>query len=336
MSSRIQSRLVRSVALLITLAATFFLSPVARGDEEFTLKNDFIEMHKNKATITATYTVDKAHTHPNPAEKDGDMHVAGRAPEIGLPTVAEIMNARLEDSAVALVHQVEGKDQAIKVTGAWRLWAEHGGNSPQNQGDDLEPFKTTNPEHVFEIHPLTQVGPHSVLNSFEPIVGFPTKDAEQAFSRYERLKCRLVPGTGTTTIITEMAGFNYVEFVLKFNGEQEAVDDGRMAFAEVQTLSGEPLVRNRRMVFVKGTDPETKVKGLAKGDRVHVLGIPRIDLALVSFRTHHADDASFKGKDILNWNLPYEIIVVAVYGRSHENEPVETQFVGRRHTKLIP
>ena len=326
----------RAVAPGVALAAALILGQAARADEEFTLKNTFIEEFKNRATITATYTVDKAHPHPNAPEKDGDMHVAGRAPEIGLPTVAEIMNAKLEDSAVKLVHKVEGTGTPIKVTGAWRLWAEHGGNAPQNQGDPLEPFKTTNPEHVFEIHPLTQVGPEAVLNSFEPIEGFSTKDAEQAFSRYERLKCQIVPAAETTTILTEMAGFNYVEFVLKLNGEQEAVDDGRMAFAEVQDLDGEPIVRNRRMVFLKDTAPEAKVKGLGKGDRLHALGIPRIDLALVSFRSRHADDPKFAGKDILRWNLPYEIIVVAVFGESPKDEPVETQFKPRRRTKLIP
>ena len=42
---------------------------------------------------------------------------------------------------------------------------------------------------------------------------------------------------------------------------------------------------------------------------MHVLGIPRIDLALVSYRTRVADTRP----EVLEWNLPYELIVVGVY-----------------------
>jgi hypothetical protein len=61
---------------------------------ELTLKNSFIKDFSNRATIKATFTVDKAHPRPNTPKKDADLHIAGRAPEIGLATVAEIMNAR--------------------------------------------------------------------------------------------------------------------------------------------------------------------------------------------------------------------------------------------------
>ena len=60
-----------------------FLSPAIYADTQITLKNSFIEKYKNRATITATYTVDAAHKKPNPASKDGDMHIAGRAREAG-------------------------------------------------------------------------------------------------------------------------------------------------------------------------------------------------------------------------------------------------------------
>src|SRR5262245_12811391 len=122
---------------------------------EITLKNTFIEKFKNKATIEATYTVDKAHERPNSPSKDGDLHIAGRAPEVGLPAVAEIMNARDEDSSVDAIHAAERSGDPIKITGAWRLLCERGGKSVQVQGARLDKFDTTNPDHVFEIHPVT-------------------------------------------------------------------------------------------------------------------------------------------------------------------------------------
>jgi hypothetical protein len=36
------------------------------------------------------------------------------------------------------------------------------------------------------------------------------------------------------------------------------------------------------MVFVKGWDPAMRVRTLSKGDRIHVLGIPRVNLSEVA------------------------------------------------------
>src|SRR5206468_1123194 len=113
-----------AVVLCITSAAICN----AQTDVEITLKNSFIEKYKNRATINANLVVDRAHAHPNPASKDGDLHIAGRSPEeIALPIVAEIMNARSEKDAVSLIHQVEGSGRTVNVAGAWRIWCEHGG-----------------------------------------------------------------------------------------------------------------------------------------------------------------------------------------------------------------
>ncbi len=78
-----------------TFAFLFLPISSSFADNILELNKSFIEKYKNKLTISVRYTVDAAHKRPNPANKDGDMHVAGRAPEIGLPTVAEIQNARM-------------------------------------------------------------------------------------------------------------------------------------------------------------------------------------------------------------------------------------------------
>src|SRR5215470_10531944 len=90
------------------------------------LKKAFVAKFKDRATIDATFFVDHAHKKPNPGAKDGDMHVAGRAPnEIGLPMVAEVMNAKDEKKAVDSIHAVEGTGKSVEISGAWRLWFEH-------------------------------------------------------------------------------------------------------------------------------------------------------------------------------------------------------------------
>jgi hypothetical protein len=126
------------------------------------LKRAWIEQFKDRATIDATFTIDHAHPRPNPPAKDGDMHVAGRAPkEIGLPMVAETMNAAdaSEQGAVSTVHSNEDNGQFIAVSGAWRLWFEH----PRSTGTQIQfaavpPAANTNPDRCFEIHPLTKLG----------------------------------------------------------------------------------------------------------------------------------------------------------------------------------
>jgi hypothetical protein len=321
-----KDRTVRRVAGLGLLVALAGFAPLAsrgqqdgdrgpKGGIQITLRRDFIDTYKDRATIEANFLVDKAHPHPNPPAKDGDLHVAGRDPKaIGLATVAEIMNAKFQPKAVDRIHAVEGKNKPVRISGAWRIWCEHGGTKAQVQGATLKPFPTTNPDHVFEIHPITRIDDIDLLDSFKPIKGFTTKDAHDAFVNYENLTCKISENEGnkTATLTTHMGGYNYVEFVLELNEDPQPMPgmDGTYVLAQVRDLEGELLVRNRNMVFVKDTAPEAAVLQKKKGGRLHVLGIPRISLKLVDWRLTHKDDPEHP----LTWTtLPYEIIVVAVY-----------------------
>src|ERR1700688_5265447 len=69
------------------LLAALLLPAAARAEIQITLQNAFVEKYKDRATIDAAFTVDKAHARPNPPASDGDLHAAGRAPEIGLAAV---------------------------------------------------------------------------------------------------------------------------------------------------------------------------------------------------------------------------------------------------------
>ena len=111
--------------------------------------------------------------------------------------------------------------------------------------------------------------------------------------------------------MTNMAGFNYVKFDLGLNEDPNPLGsgDGTVLMATVSTLDGDLLARRRRMIFLKGTPPEKAVLKLKKGAHMTVLGIPRIDLALVKFRAEHATDRP----EVLDWNLPYEMVIVGVF-----------------------
>ncbi len=301
----------RLLVVVITLLCT---AQSANAQITIRLRNAFIEQIKNRTTIDATFTVDKAHKQPNPPSKDADIHVAGRAPEIQLPIVAEMMNAIEQPDALKTIAAAQGTSKPIAVSGAWRMWCEHGGATDQIQGRALNPFTTTNPDHCFEIHPLTTVGTHDVVATLHPIdPGFRTKDATQAFTSYEavRLEIELNTADNTTTLFTSGIGFNYVEFNMELNENPTftTADGGLMVMAGVQSLDDELLVRNRRMVFLPGSAPLAKVKTLKTCGRLHVLGIPRINFAILSWRIRNGATRP----EVLRWNLPYEIIVVAVY-----------------------
>src|SRR4051794_36382418 len=79
-------RMTLATSILAVLAVIG--SRPGHADSILTLKSDFIEKYKNNVTIDADFLVDKAPPHEHSAAEDGDMHVAGRADQIGLPTVA--------------------------------------------------------------------------------------------------------------------------------------------------------------------------------------------------------------------------------------------------------
>jgi hypothetical protein len=292
------------------LLATLLLPAAARAEIRITLQNAFIERYKDRATIDATFTVDRAHPRPNPPASYGDLHAAGRAPEIGLAAVAEVMNAALEPEAVTLIHQAERSGEPLLVRGVWRLWCEHGGDAEHVQGQPLQPFQATNPPHVFEIHPLLQVAGQDLTASFQPIAGFAYKDAAQAFRGYEQLSSHVTADQVSTTITTRMAGFNYVEFVIRLGEEPtHLLPDGLTVKAAILDTGGNLLVHERRMVAVAGTPPYNRLKTMHKGEALHVIGIPRIDLALLSWRV--ANSTRMAG--VLDWSLPYEMVLVAAF-----------------------
>jgi hypothetical protein len=300
------------------LLVLFFLATSASADVQVTLRNAWIHKYAGTATITAQFTFDKAPTKIHPQKDDGEIHLAGRAPQIELPTVAEVTNARSIDGVLPFVQGLARDHKTKQIEGAWRLWCEHAGQDPQVQGEALEPFTTTNPEHLFEVHPLKRVDDQDFTSGFKPIEGYKEKDAAESFEKYENLRSQITigkddDGKPTTTIRTGVAGNNFVKFQLRLR--EAPVDttnnDGFFVMAKVETLDGELLVHKRRMVFVKDTPPAERVKSLGKDDCLVVLGMPRISLALVSWRISNTKNKKYK--DVLNWNLPYEMIIVGTY-----------------------
>jgi len=307
---------ISTTALIFGLA---FAAVTAQAEVKLTLKNSFIFKYKNRATIEANCVVDESKGKANAPSKDGDMHVAVRcSDEIALPLVAELMNAKDHQDVIAATVAAKESGDAVQIAGAWRIWNEHGGdNTVFVQGKPVGKATTTNPDHVFEIHPITRFGDSPVLESFKTIDGYAPKEPDAAFTAYENTRASIKRGTSTTTITSNGVGYNYVKFQMELAERPFSVQDGSFAFAKVRDWEGELLLRKKRMVFVKDTPPEIAVRDARQGDCFRVLGIPRLDLALVSWRTQQAAAGR---TEVLGWNLPYEIIVVGLYDSACERD----------------
>ena len=305
---------------IFTLVALLVANPLtAYADITISLTRGFVKKNKDRATISTTFEVNKFHKKPNrigTGSEDGDVHIAGRDTVVQLPMVAEILNGKLEnDTFKFLLGMSEG--QSVPMVGVWRLWFEHPGSEDQIQGDDVAEPDDTNPDHVFEFHPVTKFGSFDCSDSLIPIVDgekeFRGHPAAKAFASYEQRPGTISKTTNGIMITSNKAGFNYVEFQMKLTGKPKEVSDGFIVLANVFEAGAsdeeEPLTEQpRRMIFVKGSPAGDTIATMSKGDTLHVLGIPRVNLnevlAIADGLPGH-DEYAFGG-------LPYEIIIVAV------------------------
>ena len=287
--------------------------PLTAAASTLVLKNAFIEKFKNRVTIDSSFRIDHVLPKPHPIGSggdDGDLHMSGSGDTIGLPVVAEIVNAGAA-SQLALTQKAEGDDgKTVKLSGAWRVWFEHppGNGGSQTQGEAVPPSDNSNPPHVFEVHPVTSFDGTSILKSFDQIPKYMAYDAATAFGEYEKLTATITANASATAIDSQKAGHNYAEFIIELGGKPAAADDGGLLVLAQVFQDEETTVTSapRRMVFTAGTSAADAVKSGKKGDRFHVLGIPRVNLERISFATHQNPGKTFTVP------LPYEMVIVAV------------------------
>src|SRR5262249_16442846 len=146
---------------LALLMIAVLVSPLTCfGDMDLGLRMQFVQQFKDKATITTQFNVDAHPDSPHTVgqgSNDGDIHMGGRDTVKLLPMVVEIVNARMESDTLQFLKQLV-LGTPVQVTGMWRIWFEHPGHQPQVQGDSVPAPSDSNPDHVFELHPVTTFG----------------------------------------------------------------------------------------------------------------------------------------------------------------------------------
>lgn len=308
---------IQAIVLVVTLVCAPFISnAMVLG-----LRKDFIESVENKATITTRFQIEAlpANGDPHSIVTDGDIHMAGRDSVVQLPIVAEIINARKETAQLAFLKNLAKQvplSKEVDLTGVWRVWFEHLSQQPQIQGQSFPRPEDSGMAHVFELHPVTTMGSFDCHDSFVPIESggkkFNGNDADAAFKEeYDNLKAEITVEGNMVKITSGRGTLNYANFVMQLAAKPNSVGDGSIVSAQVFKVGEDdaPVVaRKIRMVFAKDTDPAKKLEGLGKGERLHVLGVPRVDL-------HAVLGIVKKLKPNETWSgpLPYEMIIVAVF-----------------------
>lgn len=293
-----------------TLAYMAVAAELAPDRVSVEINRSFLERHMNRLTIATTFTVDAVAGSPNPASFDGDLHFAGRAPEVGLRLVGEIKNAAEADSAVALLRRAAESHAPLRVSGAWRLWPEHSLGWSEQQGRPIQRLDSPYPDHVFEIHPVTRVADLDLLRTVHLTEGYRPGSAKRTLDIYQDATGILTVTGATITLETPTWLYNDVHFVMELTeARQQVVADGRFVMARALDPDGAVLVERLRMGFIAGTAPERAVRNLTGGARLHVWGLPRLNFAEMWRRA----EGSRSDSSLLRGPLPYEIVVVGVY-----------------------
>jgi len=257
--------------------AVLALGVVSADASTVLLKNTWLKSHKNLVTATSSCHIDKSHAHPNGIGgdgDDGDLHMACRCDAIGLPMVSEIVNAAKFDDAVAAAKDAAKNKTKTQVTGVWRFWLEHPSTNAQTQGATVPIPGSTNPDHSFEIHPVTKIGGEDLLTSFVVIPGYQAYSAKTAFQDYEARTFQVSRSGAFTSIEGKKAKYNYAGFTFTVAGKPEHVADGWFVLATIDGVVNDP----RRMVIADGTAPATLIATAKKNMRYKAVGVPRINL----------------------------------------------------------
>ncbi|HJU74267.1 MAG TPA: hypothetical protein VJ717_11015 [Gemmatimonadaceae bacterium] len=308
---------MRGLRLIPVIVALGALAPgIARAQAkkyEVRLKKAWVTKHQNRATVDARMTVRHTHKSANPVKKggdDGDIHFSGESADIGLPFVAEVVNAGLaaQSAAKATIIAKQQSGAALDIAGAWRLWFEHPAKT-QTQGN-ANPFEPdhTNPDHSFEIHPASRIDAHNIGGSFIPIAGYEAYAADVAFPFFDGDSITIKASSSAISIRSKKLKYNYVEFNIQLTKDPKAVQDGFIALAKVLDDTGDEEAADglRRMIFVAGTPAAAAIQNAVAGDRFRVLGVPRLNLNAILHLVNKNGTKQFNAK------LPYEMIIIGV------------------------
>jgi hypothetical protein len=167
------------------------------------------------------------------------------------------------------------------VEGVWRFWLEHPSTKPQTQGGAVPVPANTNPDHSFELHPITSIGAEDLGASFTEIPSFQPYPAKTAFQYYEGRTFTVSRSGAFTSIVGTKAKYNYAGFTFTVAGTPTHVTDGWFVLATIDGVVNDP----RRMVVADGTPPARLIATAQKGMRYRAAEVYRVVADRLARRT---------------------------------------------------
>ena len=270
----------------------------------------FLEANRERITLQTEFTVDVAARMINPAVFDGDIHIAGRSPDIGLRMVAEIMNAKTAPAAVAMVRRAQATRRPIRLVAVPRYWPEHAIGVPHRQGEPMPRLANANPDHLFELHPVIEVEGLDLRYTLHPVEGYRPFHAATAFDHLDHADVQFRIQGDSVLVRTSAGLWNDVHFVLELTDRPARVlEDGAYLTGRARDLAGNVLRDSVRVVLVGGSPPDRAIRGMPPRTWIHVWGQPRVSLdGLVSLIEAAAADTTSHTAA-----MPYEVVIVGVY-----------------------
>ncbi|NIO08498.1 MAG: hypothetical protein GTO40_11030, partial [Deltaproteobacteria bacterium] len=141
-----------------------FLAPTALRAAEIWLRESIVEKYREQILVTIQATPEQIGSKPRSITQDCDLHVPLRSAEIRVAILGEIKNAcsQPEGSPASYwskkLKPLEGK--ALEAKGVLRVWLEHPPPKGRRQCecDALPQYSNSTPNHMVQLHPLTQLG----------------------------------------------------------------------------------------------------------------------------------------------------------------------------------
>lgn len=265
----------------------------------------FLKKHaKNVSAKTKAWNIKVGPIHKE--KDDGDVHF-GVNTELGFNTVGEIMNAKDEkETSVKYLKEKGSNKDTVVLTGVWRIWCEHSGSEKYVHGKQ-DIVTTSNPNHIFEIHPITKIDDRNILGTIKRTDGFEYYTAAYAIPKYDDVPFSIRKKGSKVLITTKAAFYNYINMKIKVVDKPVESEDGNGLFVYCQILDDhyEVIAHKRKLVFLKDTEAYNKLKEMKEESVMEVYGMPRWNFSLILWRLENSKN----DKSILDWNLPYEIVV---------------------------
>jgi len=209
--------------------------------------------------------------------------------------------------------ETHGRD--VQLTGVFRMWLEHPpyGTQYQSEAKRVEWYKNSNPDHVVEIHPITQIGSLNFSGHVKGIeLGTSSYEGYGPGKLKKILKKDLVVQTVSSSdgdlvrIKGKKRGYNHWNLTARVESAAQAIADGHRITITILD-NGQPVNKadNLSAVTVSGTQADTDVQNLAATDLIDIQALIRLDLNPI------LDSASTTATTI---DLPVEFVLLEVDG----------------------